>query len=82
MNASALMPLDDALQHLLATVSPLGEPESLPASRCLGRVLAHEVVSGLDVPPADNSAMDGYALRCEDAAQAEGTALPVSQRVA
>ena len=42
-----------------------------------GRVLAQDLVSTLDVPPCDNSAMDGYAVRAADAA----AALPVSQRI-
>jgi molybdopterin molybdotransferase len=49
----------------------------VPLLQALGRVLAEPVVSHLDVPPADNSAMDGYALRvCE-----VGQALPVTQRI-
>ena len=47
----------------------------------LGRVLAADVVSLLDVPPADNTSMDGYALRAADV-PAAGTVLPVSQRIA
>jgi len=43
-------------------------------------VLAAEVRSGLDVPPADNTSMDGYAMRCADV-PAAGTVLPVSQRI-
>ncbi|WP_066459272.1 molybdopterin molybdotransferase MoeA [Castellaniella caeni] len=44
-----------------------------------GRVLAQDLVAQLDLPPADNSAMDGYALRAADAATAHGT-LPIQQR--
>ena len=40
--------------------------ETVDLKDCLGRVLAKDVVSSIDVPPADNSAMDGYALRRED----------------
>jgi molybdopterin biosynthesis enzyme len=43
-------------------------------------VLAQDVVAGLTVPPADNSAMDGYAVRSADCA-APGAELPVSQRI-
>ncbi|MCZ8234146.1 MAG: gephyrin-like molybdotransferase Glp [Inhella sp.] len=67
----------EALQRLLAGVTPVSEVETLPTAQCLGRVLAAEVVATLDVPPADNSAMDGYALRAADA----GGEWPVSQRV-
>ena len=54
--------------------------ETVSTFDALGRVLAADVRSQLDVPPADNSAMDGYALRAADVA-APGTVLPVSQRI-
>lgn len=72
--------LDEALARLLSAVQPLGEPESVATQDALGRVLAAEVRSLLDVPPADNTSMDGYALRAADVS-APGTLLPVSQRV-
>lgn len=75
-----LMALDDALAQLLDTVQPLAGRETVPTLDADGRVLAQDVVSALHVPPQDNSAMDGYALRCADAA-AEGVELPVSQRI-
>ena len=55
--------------------------ESVSTFEALGRVLAADVRSLIDVPPADNSAMDGYALRVADVA-APGTVLPISQRIA
>ncbi|MBT9598460.1 MAG: molybdopterin molybdotransferase MoeA [Vitreoscilla sp.] len=76
-----LMPLDEALARLVAVAGErsLADTETLPTAAALGRVLAQAVVSALDVPPADNSSMDGYALRAADLA---GDApLPVSQRV-
>jgi len=54
--------------------------ESVDLKDCLGRVLAGDVVSSIDVPPADNSAMDGYALRREDWPGADH-ALVISQRI-
>ncbi len=72
-----LMPLDDALASLLAQVTPLAGTQTLATAEARGRVLAADLVSPVDVPPADNSAMDGYALRAADA----GTLLPVTQRV-
>ncbi|MDY0745913.1 molybdopterin molybdotransferase MoeA [Paucibacter sp. R3-3] len=75
-----LQSLDEALARLLAAVSPLGRSESVSTFDALGRVLAADVVSQLDVPPADNTAMDGYALRAADV-PAPGTVLPISQRV-
>ena len=59
---------------------PSTEAQSLSTFDALGRVLTHEVRSALDVPPADNTSMDGYALRCADVL-APGAVLPVSQRI-
>lgn len=77
-----LMPLDEALRLLGegARAAAITETETLSTFDALGRVLAAEVRSGLDVPPQDNTAMDGYALRVADV-PAEGTLLPVSQRI-
>lgn len=61
-----LLPLDDALAQLLAAATPLAGVESLSTFDADGRVLAADVVSGLQVPGFDNSAMDGYAVRAED----------------
>ena len=76
-----LMPLDEALARLLAQAAVLGEVQSVPVLHADGRILAEDVVSPLQVPPHDNSAMDGYAVRCADIA-APGAVLPVSQRIA
>ncbi|UXH80876.1 molybdopterin molybdotransferase MoeA [Roseateles amylovorans] len=76
-----MLSMDDALQRLLAQVQPSGRTESVVTALALGRVLAEDVLSPLDVPPRDNSAMDGYAMRVADVVGA-GTVLPVSQRVA
>ena len=67
---------------MLGAVRPLPatEVQSLSTFDALGRVLAEDVRSGLDVPPADNSSMDGYAMRCVDVSVA-GSVLPVSQRI-
>ena len=59
---------------------PAVEAQTVSTFDALGRVLAADVRSLLDVPPADNTAMDGYALRCADVPVA-GTVLPVSQRI-
>ena len=59
---------------------PAAEAQTLSTFDALGRVLAEGVRSLIDVPPADNTAMDGYALRCADV-PAPGTVLPVSQRI-
>ncbi|WP_249977774.1 gephyrin-like molybdotransferase Glp [Vreelandella olivaria] len=72
-----LQPIETALEALLADVMPLST-EQLPLQDAAGRVLAERVMATLDVPPFDNSAMDGYALRAADA----GKQLPISQRIA
>lgn len=78
--SGALMPLEDALERLLALAgaTPIREQERLPLATCEGRVLARALVSTLDLPPWPNSAMDGYALRLADWT---GEPLVVSQRI-
>lgn len=78
-----LMPLDDALRGLREAVQQHAPPatEQIDSVEALGRVLAEDLVSRVDVPPLDNSAMDGYAVRCADVA-AEGVSLPLTQRIA
>ena len=82
MPRANLLSLDDALARLLAVARDrvIPEFEKLDTLDALGRVLARPVVSGLDVPPADNSSMDGYAL-CAADVPAAGSVLPVSQRL-
>jgi molybdenum cofactor synthesis domain-containing protein len=59
------MPVDEALEILLARIRPL-KSESVNISDASGRVLACVVAADMDVPPFDRSAMDGYAVRGED----------------
>jgi molybdopterin molybdotransferase len=73
--------LDDALVQLLAHAAPLSGVAQVATFDADGRVLAQDVVSALQVPPQDNSSMDGYAVRCADLGHA-GPGLPVSQRIA
>jgi molybdopterin molybdotransferase len=77
-----LISLDEALVRLIDGARPFGiqQTESVSTFDALGRVLAADVLSALDVPPEDNTAMDGYALHAADA-PAAGTLLPVSQRI-
>ncbi|MBI4328783.1 MAG: molybdopterin molybdotransferase MoeA [Chloroflexi bacterium] len=79
-----MLRVEEALEQVLAAVSPL-EAEEKPLLTALGQVLAEDVVSRLDVPPWDNSAMDGYAVRAEDASSAtlkRPVTLPVAGEVA
>ncbi len=75
-----LMSLDDALAGLLEQVTPLAGSESVSTFEADGRVLAADLVSALQVPPQDNSSMDGYAVRHDDVTHA-GAVLRVSQRI-
>jgi molybdopterin molybdotransferase len=77
---AALRPLDDALAELLGHAAPLEGIENISTFDADGRVLAQDLVSALQVPPQDNSAMDGYAVRTGEIAD-EGVPLPVSQRI-
>jgi molybdopterin molybdotransferase len=83
-----LKSLDDALAQLLAAVSPLQATESVATLQADGRVLAVDAVSALHVPPQDNSAMDGYAVRVADVANVADASgvkarfMVVSQRIA
>ena len=83
MNAAPMLSLDEAVERLLARVSTpaAGEAETVSTFEARGRVLAVDVASQIDVPPEDNSEMDGYAVRIADVAAA-GAVLPVSQRIA
>jgi molybdopterin molybdotransferase len=66
MAAVDLTPVENAIQHLLTLAAPPAEVELAPVHRTLGRTLARDCTVPADVPPADNSAVDGYALRTED----------------
>lgn len=80
-----LIDFDTAQRQLLSSVKAITQSETLPLGACLGRVLAAEVRAEIDVPPMDNSAMDGYALLAQDTASARADhplGLKVSQRVA
>lgn len=77
-----MLSLEQALERLLAGTTALAETETVSTFDALGRVLAADVVSALDVPPHDNTSMDGYALRVADLAAAGGAPLPVRQRIA
>ena len=80
-SSQALTSLDDALSALLAHALPLIGSESVSTFDADGRVLAQDCISALQVPPQDNSSMDGYAVRSVEVAD-EGVVMPVSQRIA
>lgn len=73
---AGLISPDDALNTLLARITPVQQQETLSLADAAGRVTAGDVISPVDVPPFDNSAMDGYALRLADLTS--GAPLPVA----
>jgi molybdopterin molybdotransferase len=72
--------VDQASEFLLARARAPKAPLSAALEECLGRVIADDLRSPIDVPGYDNSQMDGYALRAGDVS-AQGSRLPVSARV-
>ncbi|MBC3861571.1 molybdopterin molybdotransferase MoeA [Undibacterium jejuense] len=75
-----LLSVDQALEYILQAVRPLTEFEALPTIDAFGRILAKTQVSLLDVPPMDNTQMDGYAVRAADCVNAPAR-LQVTQRI-
>jgi molybdopterin molybdotransferase len=71
-----LLSVDDALARLLAEAKPVGELEEVPTLEATNRILARAQRSTMDVPPLDNSAMDGFAVRTSD-----GPRLRVAQKI-
>jgi molybdopterin molybdotransferase len=65
LGVCGMISVEEALEKVLSCVKVL-EPERKPILDCLGQVLAEDVYSNIDIPPLDNSAMDGYALRTKD----------------
>ena len=76
-----LMPIDQALTLLLENAIPSGETESVDLMDASSRILAENLCSTINVPPADNSAMDGYAVRSADFKGDEKVRLLISQRI-
>ena len=76
---TSLTSVSAAQQQIMSSVRCVLATESVSLFHARGRVLSAAVVSTVDVPPADNSAMDGYAIRVEDINLG---IIPVSQRVA
>ncbi|MFB1084700.1 molybdopterin molybdotransferase MoeA [Vibrio diabolicus] len=65
-DAPGLMPIEEAMDKMLSRIKPIQTTLSLPLSDALGFVLAEDILSPIHVPPFDNSAMDGYAIRIQD----------------
>ncbi len=75
-----MLSVSDALQFLLDAVRPITAHEIVPTLSANGRVLAVSQSSQIDVPPMDNTQMDGYAVRAADCATGD-TRVHVAQRI-
>ncbi|QWE13517.1 gephyrin-like molybdotransferase Glp [Polynucleobacter sp. AP-Titi-500A-B4] len=75
-----MLTAQQALDHLLSHAKPVEEHENVPMQATLGRVLAENVNSLVDVPPLDNTSMDGYAVRTADTTTT-GKTLKIAQRI-
>ncbi len=80
MTKPPMLTAQQALEHLLSHAQAVVESEELLTQAALGRVLAENVNSLVDVPPLDNTSMDGYAVRCADLPTA-GQSLKIAQRI-
>ena len=80
MTKPPMLTAQQALDHLLSHAQTVSESEKVAMQAALGRVLAENVNSLVDVPPLDNTAMDGYAVRSADIAT-PGKSLKIAQRI-
>ncbi len=80
MTKPPMLTAQQALDHLLSNAKAVGESETVAMQAALGRVLAESVNSLVDVPPLDNTSMDGYAVRPAET-QTPGSSLKIAQRV-
>ena len=76
-----LLPVDEVERIIRQRVTPVGEVETVPLHAADGRVLARDVLAPIDLPPFDNSAVDGYAVRHMDLHAKDETRLTVVERV-
>lgn len=65
-DAPGLMPIEEAMEKMLLPIKPIQTTLRLPLADAIGFVLAQDILSPINVPPFDNSAMDGYAIRRAD----------------
>ena len=80
MTKPPMLTAQQALDHLLSNAVTVNESEKVNTQAALGRVLAEDIKSLVDVPPLDNTSMDGYAVRCADTAT-PGQTLRIAQRI-
>lgn len=77
-----LIPVDAALERVRARLRPVAGLTTLPLDDTLGAILAADLVAGMNVPPHDNSAVDGWSVYADDLAGTGETRLPIGGRVA
>src|SRR5262245_45048339 len=76
-----LLPIADMERLIIERVTPVAEVEQVPLSEALGRVAAADMAAPEDLPPFDNSAVDGFAVRHADLAEDADTRLVIVERV-
>jgi molybdopterin molybdotransferase len=76
-----LLPIDEVERILCERVMPVAETETVPLDAAYGRVLASDIAAPISLPPFDNSAVDGYAVRAADLDRAAETRLAITDRV-
>jgi molybdopterin molybdotransferase len=79
--AGPLLPVAEVERIIAEKVEPVSEQEQVALNAACGRVLAGDIVAPIDLPPFDNSAVDGYAVRHADLAREGDTRLPIGERV-
>jgi len=77
-----MTPVDEVIAKLLAMAVPTSQVERVDLADALDQILAEDIIASVDVPMADNSAMDGYALDASDLKMQAGGRYAVSDRVA
>src|SRR5580700_8553692 len=77
-----LLPVADAERLIVERVAPVSECETVPLRAAAGRVLAQDVIAPVNVPPFDNSAVDGYAVRAAELGGEGESRLTIVDRVA
>ena len=76
-----LLPVDDLERIIRERVTPVAELETVALAQARGRTLAREVKAPIDLPPFDNSAVDGYAVRHADLSAQSDTAFAIADRI-
>ncbi len=76
-----LLPIDEVERILQERVMPVAETETARLAAACGRVMASDVLAPISLPPFDNSAVDGYAVRAADLGRDAETRLAVTERV-